>query len=468
MDKYKKLALNTIIFAVGSFGQKILSFLLIRLYTEYLAPAEMSKAENIVQIANFLIPIITFSIADAALRFGLDKQYNSKQVFTTGVVVILAGDLILTLLSPIFNLIHYLDGYGFILYIFVYSSGFRTLFSQFTRSQGKVKLYAFDGILATLSILVFNIIFMVVLKLGILGYLLSMICSDICSAVFLFVTMKLSNYMSVKRLDIKLSKQMFKYAVPLIPTAVLWSATSLLSRLFVTSMVNAETNGLYSVAYKVPNLISVASLIFIQAWNMSAITEHENKGVERFYSKVFNTYESVMYMAAAWLILLLKPITHILVQERYYDCYKFMPLLVLAVLMMTFSQFLSSVYCATQNTKNAFWTSVLAAGINVVFCLIFIPVWGAQGASFASFASYAACYAARLIDSRKYIKFRVNHVKSFVNMATLFGMSLAVIFEKEYTVFILAAAVLFITAMNFSALLSTIKKILNRRRHQEV
>ena len=33
MDKYKTLALNTVIFAVGSFGSKILLFFLTRLYT---------------------------------------------------------------------------------------------------------------------------------------------------------------------------------------------------------------------------------------------------------------------------------------------------------------------------------------------------------------------------------------------------------------------------------------------------
>ena len=39
MNKYKNLAFNTIILAVGTFGSKILAFFLTRLYTTYM-PSE--------------------------------------------------------------------------------------------------------------------------------------------------------------------------------------------------------------------------------------------------------------------------------------------------------------------------------------------------------------------------------------------------------------------------------------------
>ena len=83
MNKYKKLVSNTLIFAIGSFGSKILLLLLTRLYTGNINPGDNSTKELLEQTANFLIPIITFSIADAVIRYGIDKNFDNRKIFTS-------------------------------------------------------------------------------------------------------------------------------------------------------------------------------------------------------------------------------------------------------------------------------------------------------------------------------------------------------------------------------------------------
>ena len=79
MNKYKSLAMNTIIFAVGSFGSKILVLFLTRLYTSNISPADSSTKELLEITLNFLLPIFTLSISSATMRYGLDKEYNKKR-----------------------------------------------------------------------------------------------------------------------------------------------------------------------------------------------------------------------------------------------------------------------------------------------------------------------------------------------------------------------------------------------------
>ena len=74
MDKYKTLALNTVIFAVGSFGSKILLFFLTRLYTGNIISDNLNTKEMLEITANFLIPVFTFSIAEAVIRYGIDRS----------------------------------------------------------------------------------------------------------------------------------------------------------------------------------------------------------------------------------------------------------------------------------------------------------------------------------------------------------------------------------------------------------
>ena len=58
-SKYKRLISNTAMIAVGSFGSKILKYLLVRFYTELLSADQYGLAENISETAILLIPIIS-------------------------------------------------------------------------------------------------------------------------------------------------------------------------------------------------------------------------------------------------------------------------------------------------------------------------------------------------------------------------------------------------------------------------
>ena len=89
MDKYKRLFSNTIIFAIGTFSSKLLSFFLTRLYTEVLAQGEYGITDMLQQSGNLLLPLITLGITNAVVRFGLDKGVRKSDVFTTGLLSLL-------------------------------------------------------------------------------------------------------------------------------------------------------------------------------------------------------------------------------------------------------------------------------------------------------------------------------------------------------------------------------------------
>ena len=73
-DKYKYLGKNTIIFAISSFGTKILSFLLVPLYTAVLTTSEYGVADLITTTATLLVFVLTINIASSVLRFTLDQR----------------------------------------------------------------------------------------------------------------------------------------------------------------------------------------------------------------------------------------------------------------------------------------------------------------------------------------------------------------------------------------------------------
>ena len=91
MDKYKKLASNTLIFAIGTFSSKILSFLLMPFVTRMMGTGDYGSADLVQQTVNVLIPVVTLQVNSAALRFALDKAVDKSDVFKVGVRTTLAG-----------------------------------------------------------------------------------------------------------------------------------------------------------------------------------------------------------------------------------------------------------------------------------------------------------------------------------------------------------------------------------------
>ena len=71
--KYKRLFSDTILFAISKFGSKILTILLVPLYTSVLSTEDYGTADIIITTACILYPILTLSISDATLRFTLDS-----------------------------------------------------------------------------------------------------------------------------------------------------------------------------------------------------------------------------------------------------------------------------------------------------------------------------------------------------------------------------------------------------------
>ena len=257
-SSYKKLFSNTLIFALGSFGSKLLVLILVPLYTACLSPDQYGTVDLIAQTANILIPIITLSAADAALRFALETKDEIRlaKIYSSLLGVVLCGFALLAVLYPIYSKFAYLDGYALLLLIYVCTASLKQLNSTFVRALEKVKLFAFDGILTTLAMLLLNILFLIVFKWSTVGYLLAIILSDLLSSVFLFFAAKLWRFISFKKPDFALLKDMLRYSAPLIPTTLLWLVTSISDRFIITYFHGEYLNGINSIAYKIPTILT--------------------------------------------------------------------------------------------------------------------------------------------------------------------------------------------------------------------
>ncbi len=92
---------NVSVFAVGNLGSKIVSFLLVPLYTYYLSQGEYGALDLVMTTVSMLLPIVSASMFEAIIRFVVDKTFNKNEIIANALTIVLSGYFILLLFFPI-------------------------------------------------------------------------------------------------------------------------------------------------------------------------------------------------------------------------------------------------------------------------------------------------------------------------------------------------------------------------------
>lgn len=468
MNRYKFLFSNTVLFFISSFSSKFLVFLLMPIYTAVLSPAENSDVSLMMQTANLLIPLVSLGISNSIIRFGLDDKYSKRTVFTTGVFTLGAGYLILIACWPLLNRVEFIHKYIWLLYLYLLMSCSRTLVQQFVRAKTFTKLYAFDGILATVNTLILVCVFLLKFHWGAMGYIAAIIGADFLSVVFLSVITSVWRYFDISKLNKAVAKEMLSYCLPLIPAGIAWWITNVSDRYLVAYFCGQTVNGIYDISYKLPSIINVFATIFLEAWQISAVKESGEKHTGKFFSNVFKAYQSVVFMGGAGIILLAKPLIRLLADTAYFEAWKFVPVLIMATVFACFSTFMTSIYMVEKRGNLNFITMAVGALANIVLNLLLIPKLGAQGAAIATFASYVIVFVLRAVNTRKFININLSPFILLINVLLMGGMSYAMITNVKHNVLISILITAIIIAINIKPLINFAKQLLreffNRKR----
>ncbi len=463
-NKYTRLLSNTALFAISTFSSKILSFLLTRLYTSYLTTESYGIVDLVVASSNLLIPLVSLGISNAVIRFGLEKGIDKRDVFSGGLLAIGMGFSVLILCFPLISQVSVLDGNVVLMYVYVLISCLRTLCCQFVRAKLYTRLYAIDGLLSTAYTVGFNVLFLVALQMGGTGYLLSIICADALSVLFLFFVAHLWKYLRFKQLNLGLLKTMLRYSLPLVPALMFWWVTNASDRYFISYLWGAEENGLYAAAYKIPTIVSIMATIFTEAWQLSAVTDGQGLDRDQFFSRVFEAVSGVSFVVAAFLLFGCQWIMQLLVAPEYYIAWRYVPLLVISSVFSSFVAFLNSIYMVEKKSVLSLITICIGAIANIALNALLIPRFGPNGAALATLLCYALVFVIRVFNTRHLIRVKFRFGLIVLNLLLLLGMTAILLYELPYSWLWNAILLVLVFLLNLQMLSKGIRQILQKRR----
>ena len=464
MNKYQTLAANTILMSVGTFGSKLLVFLMVRFYTGYLTPAEYGTADLITQTANLLIPLVSLDITDAVFRFAAERRGGRTEAFSVGLRVITLGSAGLLLVIALLQGVPAVRAYGFLLASFVIASCYHALCAHFVRARGNTALFAAQGLFNTALFIGLNVLFLAVFHWGIRGYVLSTTVANLITTGLLVFRARLWRYAGLAPRR-GLRRQMLRYCIPLIPTAVFWWIMGVSDRYMVKWFLGSDANGIYAVAYKIPTILTILAAVFMDAWQLSAIAESDGdrQAHLRFYGRIWDAFASAVFLCAGGIIALSPLLIRLLAEETYYSAWQYIPVLTLSMAAAAFSNFMGSVYVVTKQSKASFWTSLVGAGSNIVLNLWLIPQIGLQGAAAATFLSCFAVFLIRLVNARQLLPFPLSGRKLALGVGILLLQTLFLLFRWPGWLPVQIAGLLALLLLGLPAILATLRVVFHRK-----
>lgn len=403
----KKVIKGTLLYSIGTFGTKILNFIVVPLYTYYISTADMGIYDMLISTASLLTPIITFQISDAAYRWMIRKEKIEDSICSTYRVLII-NSVIASIICIVFGLIFRVPYLFLFLPYLLSSRGIQTL-QKLIRGLNRQALYAICSIVHAAILLLLNVIMVCGFKTGIVGLFYGSIISNLISIAFLIIAEPKLRINPFLRRNKQHTRSLLKYAIPLIPNQLNWWIISSSDRYVINLLIGSSANGIYSMAYKFPTLLQTILNLFYTSWqDMSVARDSEN---DDYNNRMFEKIYSATLTAVPMLTALTQLYIILTMQESYHGAAAFVSFLYLGTVFQFFSSFYGIGYLRNKKTKHASYTSIVGATMNVVVNVLLIRQIGLHAAAFSTFIGFFTMWIIRAFQNKKALNMSLKYWK---------------------------------------------------------
>lgn len=478
MSKIKYLANNIALFSISNFVSKILVFLLVPLYTNVLTTREYGIADVFQVTLLLLVPALTINIGEGALRFGIEYRDRRGPILHTGLKYTLrAAIAVMLVCACAMPFVTEEIRWYLLLFILLFLTNalYEFLVLYFQGSE-LVRIVVAGSIFSTFLMILCNLFFLLVIKIGLNGYLFSqMIAYGTAALLMLLLGRRIQGRESDFAIgsDRELEHEMLSYGKPLILYSTGSWINNAADRYLVLYICGASVNGLYGVSYKIPAILMVFQRIFAQAWQMSATKSYKDQESSAFFSAMYRSYHTFMVLGCSALILVLKPVAAFMFRKDFYEAWTTVPPLLISVIFGALTGFLGSICLAHKDSKSMGIATGCGALLNIALNLLLIPRMQGMGAAIATAVSYFTMYLAALLITRKYTKIRSAFVRDYLAYALLVFEAAEMILDPSglRSALLSAAVVLLLVIMHrkeTAMIFTKLKGMLPQRRAEEI
>jgi len=396
----RRLGKHSAIYGFGGLVQRILAVLLLPVYTRYLSPADYGIVETLIALTTVLVITLRLGITNAFFRFYFDRPdpehrrlvLRTSFWFTMGMATLglVVGAAFSREISTVL--------FGSADEAEVVAAAFVGLWAQMNYEQltslFRVEERSVAYVTASLANVALTIGATLALVVALDAGPLGVVVGNFTGTLLVYAA--LVGYRREQlglQFDRGLFREMNRFGMPLVPSALLLWVTNFSDRFFLVKLADTHEVGLYSVGVRIASAMALLLTAFRTAWPAFAYSIDDDREAKRTYAFVL-TYLVFLTTWVATALALLSPwLVAWIAAPAFAESSRVVGPLAFAVVI--FAGYVVMVIGVGRARRTQFnWVVTGAAAIvNVTLNLILIPRYGMMGAAAATIAAYATMFA---------------------------------------------------------------------------
>ncbi len=390
------LAKHSAVYSLGIFMQRIVALLLLPVYTRFLTPYDYGIKELVGLSSDVIGILLATAISGAFYRFYFKYDSGAERNEVVSSAILTIGGVGLLVLVPLTlsaktMAAAILDDpglYHFFLISFA-SLWFRSLnsigYSYLKANKQSIKFIVFSFAKMVLAISL-NIYFVCFMKIGVIGILISNLITVVILSLFL-------PFPLLFRVGIHFSKtkirEMLRFGLPLIPAQLGSFIVHLSDRFFIKEYCSIAETGVYSLGYRLGALPgSFISDPFNEIFQPRRLELYKQQNAKYIFGQIFTYFMLIMLFVGLMVSILSKDVLMIMANEKFWEAYQIIPLIVLANVVFSLHPHLTLGIILSQKTKYFAWIDLSNGLVVLVLNYLLIPRFGVFGAAWATVVSF--------------------------------------------------------------------------------
>ncbi|WP_169833700.1 flippase [Caldithrix abyssi] len=440
-----RIGKNSIIYSFGNVSAKLVGFILLPIYTQYLTIADYGVLAILEITGQFLSSIFDLGLSFALNRWYWEEEFKNRQktlFFTIFSTLVLVGSGLLILLlyfSDFLAVVLFSAGkYGLLIKLMSITVALNILsrsILNLMRIQERSTLYAVSNLARFTVNLVLTIYFVVNLEKGIAGIYLAQIVGFL--VFFLFLTKYFLQNVRFK-FERKVLKSMLAFGLPMVLTSIAGIILSITDRYSLKFLADLNDVGIYSFAFKISNSIKVFIGQSI-SWALTPVMYKmmSSKDNVRFYSKTLTYFTFILILFVFILSLYAKELIVLISRsEQYYPAYQIVPIISFAILFGLLRNITAIGINIKKKTKITALVITFVAILNIGLNILLVPSYKAMGASVATLISQILAFVLITRYSQKLYPVTYEFYKVAAIILISAGLITISFFWNEYSLLI--------------------------------
>jgi O-antigen/teichoic acid export membrane protein len=421
-----RFARSSAVYAAGNAINRLGAFVLLPVYTRYLAVAEYGQIELFYVIASIASGLLSVGIAHATLRFYHEHQdpADRHEVVSTNLIaafVIGAAGVGLVALAaaPLARNVFGDESLKVGVWI-VLASLVLELSSQvclaFVRAKERAGIFVAVSVGKLLVQVAVNTYMLAVLHAGVLGVLAGNLAT-VAVAWLVLCTFTLRHC----GLRFSWAKLMpvLKYGYPFLLSTIVGLVATNVDRVWITSLLSFQALGIYALATKFSNLLTeLIAEPFNQAYGAFRFSIMGQANAGEIQALVVRYLLIVACFGALGLSFFVGPLLHLIATPEYYAATRYVPLLALAAIFKLLGYPAQTGILYHKHTRHIFHVGVAGAVVGTVAGLVLIAWLGILGACIAAVITAGATLSLTHRYSQRYFPVRYDYARLTVILAS--------------------------------------------------